>query len=422
MINAAEARVPIDVIVLTGFLGAGKTTLLNRILTAPTQRRIAVIVNEFGEVGIDHDLLIASGLRIIEMSNGCICCSVNGDLVRGLSELLARRAEFDTLVIETTGLADPAPVVQSLHADAALRDTYRLRGVVTLIDAKHIAQQIETVPEARSQITFADLILLNKIDLATADALDALEARLHAINPHAPIAQTRDADTDIAAILDLAPLSMTPDAISHDCAYHGHRHSPDMQTVSIAAPGALDGLKLGAWLQNLTESGADILRIKGILNIWGDHDQFWFQGVQREYDCRPGRRWHDDEARLNRLVFIGKNLDEAALRDGFGRCVTTAAEPSRTTPDRFGRWHEETSPQRLDQIKFWMRQNFGFPVRIPILIKEVPCAKPGCPPIETAIIALVDDAPPRLFKVQASINDLTFDQVYDLMENPMPCC
>ena len=410
-------QAPVDVIVLTGFLGAGKTTLLNRILTAPTARRIAVIVNEFGKISIDHDLLLAGTRNVIEMSNGCICCSVNGDLLRGLLEVSQRRGDFDTLVIETTGLADPVSVVQSLSADAHLRKAYRLRGVVAMVDAKHVAAQIGTHPDARNQIAFADLVLVNKTDLATSESLDQLDNELRRINGHAPIQRTRDAETDIDALLDLAPVEAHRD--HHE---HAHHHLHDMQTVCIAACGARDGLKLGAWLQEISESGADILRIKGILHIWGDPDQFWFQGVQREYDCRPGRRWRDDEARLNRLVFIGRHLDETALRDGFQRCVTTVAEPSRITTDRFGRWHEEISPQRIDQIRFWMRQNFGFPIRIPILVKEVPCAKPGCPPIETAIIALVDDAPPRLFKVQASINNLTFDQVYDLMENPMPCC
>lgn len=421
MSSAAQAQAPVDVIVLTGFLGAGKTTLLNRILTAPTARRIAVIVNEFGKIGIDHDLLLAGGQHVVEMSNGCICCSVNGDLLRGLLALSERRADFDMLVIETTGLADPAPVVQSLSADARLRDAYRLRGVVAIVDAKHVGAQIAAHPEARNQIAFADFVLINKTDLATPEWLDQLEHDLRRLSGHAPIHRTRDAETDIEALLDLAPVSQIP---FRHCGHvgHAHHHLQDMQTVCIAASGALDGLKLGAWLQDISENGADILRIKGILHIWGDPDQFWFQGVQREYDCRPGRRWRDDETRTNRLVVIGKHLDESALRDGFESCVTTIAEPSRTTPDRFGRWHEEISPQRIDQIRFWMRQNFGFPIGIPILVKEVPCAKQGCPPIETAIIALVDDAPPRLFKVQASINDLTFDQVYDLMENPMPCC
>lgn len=461
---------PADVHILTGFLGAGKTTLLNRILTAPTNQRIAVIVNEFGEIGIDHDLLIAGGRDVVEMSNGCICCSVNGDLVRGLMQLAARRETFDLLVIEMTGLADPAPVVQLLHADASLRNAFRLRSVVTMVDARHAARQVAEMPEARAQLAFADVVLVNKIDLATPEALDALEQGLRAFNSYAPVLRTRNAGTDIGALLNVAPISQTtlPQQESSpllplegagsgvgiylverapSAAFASRRHSlpqeereaehlrhqsqfkceethhhSHMQTVSLTQTGALDGLKLGAWLQRLAAADADILRIKGILHLWGDPDQFWFQGVQREYDCRPGRRWRDDEYRISRLVFIGRDLDEATLREGFAGCVTDAPEPSRGTADRFGRWHEEIAPQRLDQIRFWMRQNFGYPPHIPILVKEVPCAKPGCPPIETAIVALIDDAPPQLFKVQASINDLTFDQVYDLMENPMPCC
>ena len=416
----------VDVVLLTGFLGAGKTTLLNRLLTAAHGRRIAVIVNEFGETSIDHDLLLATDQQVVTMANGCVCCTVRGDLARALLELSHHRDEFDLVVIETTGLAEPGPVLQTFHADARLRTFCTLRGVVTMVDAKHGAQQIATMREPREQIAFADLIVLNKTDLAAADEVDAVERELHRINRFAPILRARNSDIDPMEILDLAHLAnetVVPDECGPDCTeHHHHHHLDDIKTLSISTPGALHGLRLGAWLQSLALLSEPMLRIKGILNIWGDADQFLFQAVQNDCECRPGARWRDGEARINRIVFIGRALDEDALRAGFAACIADESEPCAALPDTFGRWHEDISPQRLDQIRFWMRQNFGFGKGVPILIKEVPCAKPQCPPVETAIVALLERAPPRLFKVQASINDLTFDHVYDLMENPMPCC
>jgi G3E family GTPase len=406
---------PIDVLVLTGFLGAGKTTLLNRMLTSPGAKRIAVLVNEFGDIGIDHDLLFNGPQQSVTLSNGCLCCRLDGGLLQSLLSIAERTEALDTLVIELSGLADPVPVLETLCADLRLCRAFRLRGVVALADARHILGQLDGLPLARRQIAMADRILLNKTDLASEADLDRAEAALRAISRHAPIGRVRDCDTDIGALLEMTPLSArtAPDS--------GPTHAR-AASVSLALEGAIDALKFGRWMQALAGAPAPLWRIKGILNLWGDDDQFWFQAVGSEYDCRPGRAWCEGELRQSRLVFIGEQLDEPALDQGLRGCLTSAAPPSAGGADRFGRWHQEIAPQRLDQIKFWMRQNFGFPAHVPILIKEVPCAKPDCPPVETAIMALVEGAPPRLFKVRASINELTFDQVYDLMENPMPCC
>ncbi len=412
-----------SVIILTGFLGAGKTTLLNRILTADHGRRIAVIMNEFGEVGIDHHLLLASEQEVVQMNNGCVCCTVRGDLVRALFQLLGHRSSFDTLVIETTGLAEPAPVAQTLYADERLRSEFTLAGVVTVIDAKHVSAQIDASEEAREQIAFADLLLLNKTDLSMPETLDELEKKIGGLNPVARIHRTRNSDIDLAAVLDLGSSDLAQRIDRAVAAHHdGHHHHLHVATVCIVEPGDLDGLKVSMWLRSLiAERGADILRMKGILNLRGDPEQFWFQGVQTEFEGRPGRAWNPGEDRLNRLVFIGRNLDQEKITQGFRACLFTGDHAAARALDPFGR-NVEVSPFTLDQIRYWMRQNFGFPKEAPIVIKEVPCVKPGCPPIETAIMAILPHEPPRLFKVQRTIDEITFDHIYDLIENPMPCC
>jgi G3E family GTPase len=419
MTDTPSAKAP--VIILTGFLGAGKTTLLNRILTADHGRRIAVIVNEFGEVGIDHHLLIASDQEVIQMNNGCICCTVQGDLVRSLFQLIEHRSKFDTLVIETTGLAEPAPVAQSIYADERIRSEFTLEGVVAVVDAKHIGAALEQSAEAGEQIAFADLILLNKTDLSTPEQLDDIEQRMRRRNEIAKIYRTRNSELDLAEVLDLSGVETAQRIAAHHH-HHHHKHLAGISTVSIVEPGELDGMKVSTWFRCLiAQCGADILRMKGILNLRGDAEQFLFQGVQMEFEGKPGRAWSAGEERLNRLVFIGRRLDAEKITSGFRGCIFTGNGEAATRTDPFGR-NVEVSPFTLDQIRYWMRQNFGFPKEAPIIIKEVPCVKPGCPPIETAIMAILKNEPPRLFKVQQTINDITFDHVYDLIENPMPCC
>ena len=431
------AKIPVTVI--TGFLGSGKTTLLNRILTAEHGRRVAVIVNEFGEVAIDHHLLLASNQEVVQMNNGCVCCTVRGDLVRSFFQLTEHRDKFDTVVIETTGLAEPAPVAQSIYADERIRSQFTLAGVVTVVDSKYISMRLEESAEAREQISFADLIVLNKTDLSTPEGLDGTERQIRLLNNVAKIHRTRNSDMDLAAIFDMGGIDFFPklehlisehDAhgdshhgIAHHHGHHRHNHLRDIETVCIEQPGEIDALKLSIWFRSvIAELGDKILRMKGILNLKGDNDQFLLQGVHWDFEGRPGRSWSADEERINRLVFIGRGLDREKIGKGFAGCYFSAASRDPATEaDPFGRYIE-ISPYTLEQIRYWMRQNFNFPKEVPIIIKEVPCVKDKCPPIETSIMAMERNAPPRAFKIQKPINEITFDHVYNLIENPMPCC
>ena len=422
-----------SVIILTGFLGSGKTTLLNRILTAEHGRRIAVIVNEFGEVGIDHHLLLSSDQEVVQMNNGCVCCTVRGDLVRSFFQLVEHRDKFDTVVIETTGLAEPAPVAQSIYADERIRSQFTLAGVVTVVDAKYIALRLEESAEACEQIAFADLIVLNKTDLSTPEQLDETEQQIGRLNKIAKIHRTKNSEMDLSTIFDIGSIDFSLKLEGHDerhdhhdhhhHGHHHHNHLQNIDTVCVERPGDLDGLKVSIWFRSvITEFGDKILRMKGVLNLKSDPDQFLLQGVHWDFEGRPGRAWGAGEERINRLVFIGRTLDPKKFTEGFEKCFFTAgSRDPATDADPFGRYIE-ISPYTLEQIRYWMRQNFNFPKEVPIVIKEVPCVKDRCPPIETSIMAMVKNAPPRAFKVQKPINEITFDHIYDLIENPMTCC
>src|SRR5262245_5171573 len=423
-----------SVIILTGFLGSGKTTLLNRILTAKHGRRVAVIINEFGQVGIDHHLLLSSNQEVVQMNNGCVFCTVRGDLVRSFFQLMEHRDKFDTVVIETTGLAEPAPVAQSIYADERIRSQFTLAGVVTLVDAKYIPMRLEESAEACEQVAFADLIVLNKTDLSTPEKLDETERQIGRLNKVAKIHRTKHSEIDLSEIFDIGNVDFSlklegcdnpQDDPHHDHghSHHDHNHLQNIDTVCIEQPGDLDGLKVSMWFRSvISEYGDKILRMKGILNLKGDNDQFLLQGVHWDFEGRPGRAWSVDEERINRLVFIGRALDRKKITDGFARCFFTAgSRDPATDSDPFGRYIE-ISPYTLEQIRYWMRQNFNFLKDVPIIIKEVPCVKDKCPPIETSIMAMERNAPPRAFKVQKPINEITFDHIYNLIENPMPCC
>ncbi len=441
-------QTPIPVTVLTGFLGSGKTTLLNRILTEQHGQRIAVIENEFGEIGIDHALVINADEEIFEMNNGCICCTVRGDLIRILGRLVQRRHRFDRVIIETTGMADPGPVAQTFFVDDDIREQFTLDAIITLVDSHHVEHHLEDSDEVRAQIAFADVLLLNKIDLVDDQRLQRLEQRLQAMNGMAQLHRTELASIPLERILAiggfdlqraltvnpeflkpeypfewagafqltagnytlsidtgpdpslgfvLMPLpaatqdslqqaaeqvyrrfSQTPEPLTRGAVVAtgstywelqpqsqvkvhlsqagcyglftqhrpeefalellaadaspqqpvvcldfapSHSHDDSVGSVGIVFPGALNPNRLSQWLSELLQTrGQDIFRMKGILDIAGEHERFVFQGVHMLFDGSPGGAWGREE-RVNRMIFIGRNLERAELEQGLRGCL-----------------------------------------------------------------------------------------------------
>lgn len=328
-------RIPVTV--LTGYLGSGKTTLLNRILTENHGKRYAVIVNEFGEIGIDNDLIVESDEEIYEMNNGCICCTVRGDLIRVVEGLMRRPGRFDAIVVETTGLADPVPVAQTFFMDDDVRAKTGLDAVVALVDAKHLPLRLKDSREAEDQIAFADVVLINKTDLVTPEELAAVEATVRAINPHAIIHRTERASIPLDRVLDRGAFDLKrvldndPHFLDHDDPDHvcgpdcDHDHASPIHDVTVKSvslrTGEIDPAKFFPWIQNITQTqGPNILRLKGIIAFKDDPDRYVVQGVHMIIEGDHQRAWKPEEKHESRLVFIGRELDPAALKAGFENC------------------------------------------------------------------------------------------------------
>jgi G3E family GTPase len=311
------------VTVLTGYLGAGKTTLLNRILTEQHGKRFAVIVNEFGEIGIDNDLVVDTDEEVFEMNNGCICCTVRGDLIRIINGLMKRQSRFDAILIETTGLADPAPVAQTFFVDDDVAARARLDAIVAVVDTHHIGTQLADSHEAQEQVAFADVILMNKTDLVpTADIVEVVK-RIRGINAFAEIHLTQHCLLPLDAILDRGAfdldriLAIEPGFLAEE----DHEHDQSIASISLTAERPLDPVAFDRWIGPLLRlRGGDILRCKGILDFARSDKQFVFQGVHMLVDGDYTRPWKPTEERRSRIVFIGRDLDHRAIRDGFNAC------------------------------------------------------------------------------------------------------
>ena len=352
--TSPTALVRTPVTVLTGYLGAGKTTLLNRILSEDHGKRYAVIVNEFGEIGIDNDLVVGADEEVFEMNNGCVCCTVRGDLIRVVQGLAKRQTRlgkggFDAIIVETTGLADPGPVAQTFFVDDDVKARTVLDSVTAVVDAKHILLRLSDSREAAEQIAFADQIVLNKTDLVSEDDLRMIEARIRRLNPLAPIHRAQRSNVPLAAILgrggfdldrilDLEPAFLTPahgeaghvhdEHCGHDHDHHhdhdhgDSRHDDDIRGISLRLDRPVDANKITRWLNELLQAqGPDILRAKGILDVKGEERRLVFQAVHMILEGDLQRPWRDGDDRYSRMVFIGRNLDEARLKAGFEACV-----------------------------------------------------------------------------------------------------
>ena len=310
---------PIPVTLVTGFLGAGKTTLLNHILASNPNRRFAIIENEFGDLGVDGSLVRTTDEIVFELNDGCICCTVREDLIAVFEQLHERRDEIDHVIIETTGLAEPVPVMRVFEY-TQLRSEFTLDGVVTMVDAAHMEESLADVDACAEQITYADLLILNKADRVPNAELEAVEGRLQRMNPLAQLLRAEHAKVDVNAVLNLGG---RPDdeRFPHHHHHDDHEHDDEIRSVAVEAEGDVNVAALDVWLGKLSRSqDPKLLRMKGIIAVPGDPRRFVFNGVRQMVDVRPEQPWGSDQ-RFNRVVFIGRGLDATALQRDFRACL-----------------------------------------------------------------------------------------------------
>ncbi|QIE45212.1 GTP-binding protein [Pseudohalocynthiibacter aestuariivivens] len=307
--------------IITGYLGAGKTTLINRLLRQKHGLRIAVIVNEFGELGIDGDLILNTQEEIIELTNGCLCCSVRGDLINALASLTPRLTELDGVIIETSGLADPAPVAQTFLVDEGESQNFKLDAVVTLVDARNGASLLASEPEATSQIAFADRLILTKTDLVSDSTVSELRKKLHVLNPSAQVLTASFGEVPTEAIMDIGAFDIDRLEVSPMEVRMHHTHNNDVKSLAFTSDQPIDPDRFMQWMQQvIVVDGMRILRSKGVLDFRGETRRFVFQGVQTVLDGDVQGKWPEGP-RESRLILIGRGLNEAALRQGWESCL-----------------------------------------------------------------------------------------------------
>jgi len=327
-IDDPARRTPITIV--TGFLGAGKTTLINRILTEGHGRRVAVVENEFGEVGIDGALVMGADEEIFELNNGCVCCAVRGDLIRTVTALTSRRLPFDRIIIETSGLADPAPVIQTFLVDHELMARCRLDAIVTVVDARHASTYLGPAPAngdlgvALRQVAVADRVVVSKSDLVPPGESRAVERRLRSLNPSAELIRGSFGEVPLGSILDVqdADLGVRAWLAEPTPSTDDHGHSDELSSIGIEFAEELDGQRFLIWLRTLVrEHGASLLRTKGVVALAGQDARLVFHSVHMVLDIQQGLGWESDEARGSRMVFIGRDLDHLGLRSAVAACT-----------------------------------------------------------------------------------------------------